>query len=123
MVPEILEEAQKRKGRSTYSGSLGQGHNSSVMDKWSLPINGDGQPAMSRCVKTLGKFVEVSKDTIRRDGKLLVFFMGAVAKLIICASWSQLPKAPNHVLGKSKERLQRKLIFATFKGWPLCPLA
>jgi thiol-disulfide isomerase/thioredoxin len=32
---------------------------------------------MSRHVKTLGKFVEVSKDTIRRDGRLFVFFMGA----------------------------------------------
>jgi len=32
---------------------------------------------MSKRVKVLGKFVEVSKDTTRRDGKLLVFFMGA----------------------------------------------
>jgi thiol-disulfide isomerase/thioredoxin len=32
---------------------------------------------MCKRVRVLGKFVEVSKDTIRRDGKLLVFFMGA----------------------------------------------
>lgn len=32
---------------------------------------------MSKRVKVLGKFVEVSKDTIKRDGKLFVFFMGA----------------------------------------------
>ena len=32
---------------------------------------------MIKPIKVLGKFVEVSKDTIRRDGKLLVFFMGA----------------------------------------------
>ena len=32
---------------------------------------------MSKRVKVLGKFVEVSKDTIKRDGKLVVFFMGA----------------------------------------------
>jgi thiol-disulfide isomerase/thioredoxin len=32
---------------------------------------------MSRHVKILGKFVEVSKDTMRRDGRLFVFFMGA----------------------------------------------
>ncbi len=31
---------------------------------------------MTRQVKVLGKFVEVSKETIRRDGKLFVFFMG-----------------------------------------------
>jgi thiol-disulfide isomerase/thioredoxin len=35
-----------------------------------------GQTVSGR-VRILGKFVEVSKDTIRRDGKLLVFFMGA----------------------------------------------
>jgi len=34
-------------------------------------------PAMSKRVKVLGKFVEVSKDAIKRDGKLFVFFMGA----------------------------------------------
>ncbi len=34
-------------------------------------------PSMSRHVKVLGKFVEVSKDPMRRDGKLFVFFMGA----------------------------------------------
>ena len=33
--------------------------------------------AMSKRVKVLGKFVEVSKDAIKRDGKLFVFFMGA----------------------------------------------
>ncbi len=33
--------------------------------------------AMSRQVKVLGRFVEVSKDTMRRGGKLYVFFMGA----------------------------------------------
>lgn len=33
--------------------------------------------AMSRQVKVLGKFVEVSKETMRRSGKLYVFFMGA----------------------------------------------
>ncbi len=33
--------------------------------------------AMSRQVKILGKFVEVSKETMRRSGKLYVFFMGA----------------------------------------------
>ena len=32
---------------------------------------------MSKQPKVLGKFVEVSKDTIRRGGKLFVFFMGA----------------------------------------------
>ncbi len=32
---------------------------------------------MSRQVKVLGRFVEVSKDTMRRGGKLYVFFMGA----------------------------------------------
>ena len=32
---------------------------------------------MSKRVKVLGKFVEVSKDTMKREGKLLVFFMGA----------------------------------------------
>lgn len=32
---------------------------------------------MSKQVKILGKFVEVSKDIIRRGGKLFVFFMGA----------------------------------------------
>ena len=32
---------------------------------------------MSRHVKILGKFAEVSKDTMRRDGRLFVFFMGA----------------------------------------------
>jgi len=32
---------------------------------------------MSKRVKVLGKFVEVSKDAIKRDGKLFVFFMGA----------------------------------------------
>src|SRR3989304_6774569 len=34
-------------------------------------------PSMSRHVKVLGKFVEVSKEPVRRDGKLFVFFMGA----------------------------------------------
>ncbi len=33
--------------------------------------------AMQRQVKVLGRFVEVSKDTMRRGGKLYVFFMGA----------------------------------------------
>ena len=33
--------------------------------------------AMSKQVKVLGKFVEVSKDVMRRSGKLYVFFMGA----------------------------------------------
>jgi len=33
--------------------------------------------AMSKQPKVLGKFVEVSKDAMRRSGKLLVFFMGA----------------------------------------------
>jgi hypothetical protein len=33
--------------------------------------------AMSKRVKVLGKFVEVSKDAMKRDGKLFVFFMGA----------------------------------------------
>lgn len=33
--------------------------------------------AMSRQLKVLGKFVEVSKETMRRSGKLYVFFMGA----------------------------------------------
>lgn len=33
--------------------------------------------AMSKQVKVLGRFVEVSKDTMRRGGKLYVFFMGA----------------------------------------------
>jgi thiol-disulfide isomerase/thioredoxin len=33
--------------------------------------------AMSKRVRVLGKFVEVSKDTMRREGKLFVFFMGA----------------------------------------------
>ena len=32
---------------------------------------------MSKQPKILGKFVEVSKDTMRRGGKLFVFFMGA----------------------------------------------
>ena len=32
---------------------------------------------MSKQPKVLGKFVEVSKDTMRRSGKLFVFFMGA----------------------------------------------
>jgi len=32
---------------------------------------------LSRQVKVLGKFVEVSEDTMRRSGKLYVFFMGA----------------------------------------------
>ena len=32
---------------------------------------------MSRRVKVLGKFVEVSKEPMMRDGKLFVFFMGA----------------------------------------------
>jgi len=32
---------------------------------------------MSKRVKVLGKFVEVSKDTIKKNGKLFVFFMGA----------------------------------------------
>jgi thiol-disulfide isomerase/thioredoxin len=32
---------------------------------------------MQKQVKVLGRFVEVSKDTIRRGGKLYVFFMGA----------------------------------------------
>lgn len=32
---------------------------------------------MSKRVKVLGKFVEVSKDTMKRNGKLFVFFMGA----------------------------------------------
>ena len=32
---------------------------------------------MSKQPKVLGKFIEVSKDTIRRSGKLFVFFMGA----------------------------------------------
>jgi thiol-disulfide isomerase/thioredoxin len=32
---------------------------------------------MSRHIKILGKFVEVSKETMRRDGRLFVFFMGA----------------------------------------------
>src|SRR5208283_5829943 len=32
---------------------------------------------MSKQPKVLGKFVEVSKDTMRRGGKLFVFFMGA----------------------------------------------
>lgn len=32
---------------------------------------------MSRRVKVLGKFVEVSKEPMKRDGKLFVFFMGA----------------------------------------------
>jgi thiol-disulfide isomerase/thioredoxin len=32
---------------------------------------------MPKQVKVLGKFVEVSKDTVRRGGKLFVFFMGA----------------------------------------------
>jgi thiol-disulfide isomerase/thioredoxin len=32
---------------------------------------------MSKQPKVLGKFVEVSKDTMRRAGKLFVFFMGA----------------------------------------------
>lgn len=35
-----------------------------------------GQP-MSKRVRVLGKFVEVSKDTVTRDGKISVFFMGA----------------------------------------------
>ncbi len=33
--------------------------------------------AMQKQVKVLGRFVEVSKDTIRRGGKLYVLFMGA----------------------------------------------
>ncbi len=33
--------------------------------------------AMQRQVKILGRFVEVSKDTMRRGGKLYAFFMGA----------------------------------------------
>lgn len=33
--------------------------------------------AMSKRVKVLGKFIEVSKDTMKREGKLVVFFMGA----------------------------------------------
>ena len=33
--------------------------------------------AMSRQVKVLGKFVEVSENVMRRSGKLYVFFMGA----------------------------------------------
>jgi thiol-disulfide isomerase/thioredoxin len=33
--------------------------------------------AMSKHARVIGKFVEVSKDTMTRDGKLLVFFMGA----------------------------------------------
>ncbi len=33
--------------------------------------------AMQRQVKVLGRFIEVSKDTMRRGGKLYVFFMGA----------------------------------------------
>ncbi len=33
--------------------------------------------AMQRQAKVLGRFVEVSKDTMRRAGKLYVFFMGA----------------------------------------------
>lgn len=32
---------------------------------------------MPKQVKVLGRFVEVSKDTVRRGGKLFVFFMGA----------------------------------------------
>jgi hypothetical protein len=32
---------------------------------------------MSKQPKVLGKFVEVSKDTMRREGKVFVFFMGA----------------------------------------------
>lgn len=32
---------------------------------------------MSKQVKVLGKFVEVSKDSMKRNGKLYVFFMGA----------------------------------------------
>jgi thiol-disulfide isomerase/thioredoxin len=32
---------------------------------------------MSKQPKVLGKFVEISKDTMRRSGKLFVFFMGA----------------------------------------------
>ena len=32
---------------------------------------------MSKQPKVLGKFIEASKDTIRRSGKLFVFFMGA----------------------------------------------
>jgi thiol-disulfide isomerase/thioredoxin len=49
---------------------------SSVRDKWSAPMMMVGR-AIGRRAKILGKFVEVSKDTIRRDGKPLVFFMGA----------------------------------------------
>ncbi len=33
--------------------------------------------ALQKQVKVLGKFVEVSKDTMKRGGKLYVFFMGA----------------------------------------------
>jgi len=33
--------------------------------------------AMSRRSKVIGKFFEVSKETMRKDGKLFVFFMGA----------------------------------------------
>jgi thiol-disulfide isomerase/thioredoxin len=33
--------------------------------------------AMSKRAKVLGKFYEVSKDTMKRDGKLVVFFVGA----------------------------------------------
>jgi thiol-disulfide isomerase/thioredoxin len=33
--------------------------------------------ALSKQVKVLGKFVEVSEDTMKRGGKLFVFFMGA----------------------------------------------
>ena len=32
---------------------------------------------MSKQPKVLGKFIEASKDTMRRTGKLFVFFMGA----------------------------------------------
>ncbi len=32
--------------------------------------------AMNKQVKVLGKFIEISKDTMRRSGKLFVFFMG-----------------------------------------------
>jgi hypothetical protein len=32
---------------------------------------------MQKQVKVLGKFIEVSKDALRRNGKLYVFFMGA----------------------------------------------
>jgi thiol-disulfide isomerase/thioredoxin len=49
---------------------------SSVRDKWSAPMMMVGR-AIGRRAKILDKFVEVSKDTIRRDGKPLVFFMGA----------------------------------------------